>query len=365
MKLADGSEQPLASLSVRATEYSVGPNGPKAMPATLPPQSGYTYCVELSADEALAANATSVEFSQEVAFYVDNFLGFPTGEGVPVGYYDRVQAIWVPLWNGRVVKILGIDGGLATIDTDGDGAADDDLFMTADERHALAGLYVPGQTLWRIPLEHFTPFDGNWPLTAGNPDGALPPVQAPPRSEHQPDDPACRYGSVIQCESQALGESIPIAGTPFSLTYNSARVAGRIAARKMDVSLTSALLPPDLEGVELIEIGGQEWTRSYAPFPNLKQEFEWDGRDVYGRDVNGNFYGDGDDPLSLPGRVPAGCAGCGQFFVLCARRRASSRRTHRRSTPSAAVGSVAPARRARRRVGRMDARRSSHARRGG
>ena len=49
--MPDGSTQPLTTLSVRATEYTVGPNGPKAMPASLPPTSGYTYAVELSADE--------------------------------------------------------------------------------------------------------------------------------------------------------------------------------------------------------------------------------------------------------------------------------------------------------------------------
>ena len=35
------------AVNVRATEYTVGEQGPEAMPAVLPPQSGYTYCVEL------------------------------------------------------------------------------------------------------------------------------------------------------------------------------------------------------------------------------------------------------------------------------------------------------------------------------
>ncbi len=39
------------SLQIRATEYTVGENGPKAMPAALPPNTGYTYCVELTADD--------------------------------------------------------------------------------------------------------------------------------------------------------------------------------------------------------------------------------------------------------------------------------------------------------------------------
>ena len=64
MVMSDGSTQPLTSLSIRATEYTVGPNGPKAMPAELPPTSGYTYCVEVSADEALTVGATSVNLNQ-------------------------------------------------------------------------------------------------------------------------------------------------------------------------------------------------------------------------------------------------------------------------------------------------------------
>ena len=66
MVMPDGSTQPLTTLSIRATEYTVGPNGPKAMPAELPPTSGYTYCVEVTADEALAAGATSVRFGSAV-----------------------------------------------------------------------------------------------------------------------------------------------------------------------------------------------------------------------------------------------------------------------------------------------------------
>src|SRR5439155_8765362 len=89
MVLPDGSTQPLTRLSVRATEYTVGPNGPAAMPAQLPPTSGYTYAVELSVDEALAAGAKTVLFSRPVPVYVQNFLNFPVGDLVPVGVYDR------------------------------------------------------------------------------------------------------------------------------------------------------------------------------------------------------------------------------------------------------------------------------------
>ena len=38
---------------------------------------------------ASAAGATTVEFSQPIATYLENFLHFPVGAAVPAGYYDR------------------------------------------------------------------------------------------------------------------------------------------------------------------------------------------------------------------------------------------------------------------------------------
>lgn len=42
MILPDGTVQPLQSLTVRATEYTVGPNGPQAMPGPRSP-AGWTW----------------------------------------------------------------------------------------------------------------------------------------------------------------------------------------------------------------------------------------------------------------------------------------------------------------------------------
>ena len=92
---ADGSVQPAPTLTVRATEFTVGERGPKAMPAPLPDGTEYTYAVELSADEALAQGAT-VRFNAPVSVYVDNFLRFPVGMRLPVGYYDARAASWIP-----------------------------------------------------------------------------------------------------------------------------------------------------------------------------------------------------------------------------------------------------------------------------
>lgn len=147
--LPDGSRLATDTLHIRATEYTVGTNGPAAMPATLPANVGYTYCVEMSADEAIQSGAREVRFDRPLAFYVENFIGFPVGMAVPTGYYDRSRAMWVPSLNGRVVQITGIADGLAGLDTDGDGSADSadklaELGVTDEERGRLASLYSDG-----------------------------------------------------------------------------------------------------------------------------------------------------------------------------------------------------------------------------
>jgi RHS repeat-associated protein len=291
MVLSDGSTEPVSTLNIRATEYTVGPDGPKAMPARLPPQVAYTYCVELSADEALAVGATDVQFNQPLYIYLENFIGFPVGSAVPSGYYDRTKGQWIPSENGRVIKILSISGGLVELDTDGDGNADNAealgaLNINDAEREKLTGLYGPGQHLWRVPITHFTPWDYNWPY--GLPPGATAPGRPDPLKP-QLKDPCEKAGSIIQCENQILGETVPVAGTPYTLNYRSDRVPDRIAERAPDISLSGATLPASLQGIKLeIEVSGRQFSYSFGPQPNLSYTFMWDGKDSYGRVLQGS-----------------------------------------------------------------------------
>src|SRR5262249_37168990 len=134
----------------------------------LPPTSGYTYAVDFTADEEFTANAKTILFSRPVIQYVENFTNINVGETVPQGYYDWEQAAWIPSDNGRVIKILSVSDGLASLDLDGSGvpagaAALAALGITDAERQQLATLYAPGQSLWRVPIPHFTrPWDSNW-----------------------------------------------------------------------------------------------------------------------------------------------------------------------------------------------------------
>ncbi len=142
--LPDGSEVALDTMRVRATEYTTGERGREAMPGTLPPTSGYTYAVELSVNEADAMGASSVVFDRPVGFYLENFKGFGVGTTVPLGYYDRERAAWVPSDSGVVLAIMDELDGLAKIDLDGDGIAEDDEALAAasisvEERVELGG----------------------------------------------------------------------------------------------------------------------------------------------------------------------------------------------------------------------------------
>jgi RHS repeat-associated protein len=287
MVMPDGSTQPLTSLNVRATEYTIGPNGPKAMPAELPPTSGYTYAVELSADEALLTGASSVHFDRPFYFYVEDFIGFPVGGAVPSGYYDRQTGQWIASENGRVIRILSITGGLADIDTDGDGNADSGLGITNAERQQLATLYpqTPKQ-LWRVPMTHFTPWDCNWPY--GPPIDAVEPNQSPPKIQEE--DQSCESsGSIIECQNQVLGERLPVVGTPFTLNYRSNRVTGSPASRTLNIPLIGGSVPGSLMGIVLkVTIAGRTFEQEFGPTPNQSATFVWDGLDAYGRPLQGS-----------------------------------------------------------------------------
>ena len=291
MVMPDGSTQSLGSLNIRATEYTVGPNGPKAMPGQLPPASGYTYAVELSADEAIAAGAKQVTFSQPVYVYVDNFIGFPVGETVPSGYYDRGIGQWIASQNGRVINILSITGGLADIDTNGDGLADDAttlaaLGITQAEQQQLAALYpqTPKQ-LWRVPVTHFSAWDFNWPY--GPPPDATAPNQPEPKITPT-DNPCEKGGSIIECQNQVLGERIGIPGTSFTLNYRSSRVPGHTTAYTVNIPVSGASVPASLKRIDLIiQVAGRQFSQSFSAAPNQSYTFTWDGKDAYGRTVQG------------------------------------------------------------------------------
>ncbi len=288
----NGSTLPASTLNVRLTEYTVGANGPKAMPGDLPPTSTYTYAVELGADEAVAkVNGRDVVFNQPAIFYVENFMHVPVGQIVPNGYYDPVQSTWIGAPNGQVIKLLGSSGGIASIDIDGDGIADSGAALAAlgisdAERRQLATLYAPGTSLWRTPMDHFSTNDQNWSFVC-IPTDCGPPTETPP-----PPPPCCQdegNGSVIGFERQTLGEDIAVVGTPFTLHYESDRTPGRTAEQGLSLSLASKGVPNGVKAIQVeILVAGQKLTQS-IPTSTGATTFAWDGNDAYGRPLNGSF----------------------------------------------------------------------------
>ncbi len=301
---ADGKRTAATSLSLRATEYTVGTHGAKAMPSPLPATSGYTYAVEISADEAMDLGATSVEFDRPVPFYVENFLGFPVGEKVPAGYYDFEDSKWKAERDGLVIAVLSHEGGRARIDLDGDGEAEPESALLeygfgAEELSRLASLYTAGTTLWRVELPHLTAWDCNWPF-GPPPEAVQPPPNlprpGPPEREESEDDPCEKEGSIIECDDGGLGQSMPLPGTGYSLHYRSRRMPGWRVGRQVHIPILGPEVPAGVEKVVVeLEIAGRTFREELTPAPNLSHDFEWDGLDVFGREV----YGE----LELKGRV--------------------------------------------------------------
>lgn len=286
----DGSTRGVSSLNLRLTEYTVGENGPESMPAPLPPASAYTYAVELKAAEgAIKRNGKDVLFDRAVPFYVDNFLNFPAGTSVPTGYYDRDRAVWIPSASGKVIRILAVNNGLADLDSDGDNRADDaaklaGLGITDAERAQLGGLYPAGKSLWRVRVDHLSTWDLNWSY---EPENTEPPAENPERFV-QHDDCCRESGSIIEAQNQILGEAVGVVGTPFALHYQSERVVGRRAAYRLEIPLSGTPLPAELQRIELeIHIAGRRITEVFPAEPDQRTTFTWDGRDAYGRRLQG------------------------------------------------------------------------------
>jgi RHS repeat-associated protein len=388
--LPNGGSLYPGSINVRATEYSVGSTGASAMPGLLPPTSAYAYAVELSADEAIAANATSVILGQTVILYVEDYLNLPVGTSLPSGSYDPGKGAWVPSTNGRVIKVLGVSGGLVSLDLDGSGAAASGLALQAlgfelnDELRVLASLYPAGQKLLRVPIAHFSSWsvspdngpppgapdnscdqvtctdpNGNdipcteGPLTtpceyppvtpgaiscndtnlcasqAGEGPGAwggnyhscngttcgtlycCPPYHAldgngncsagggadsntcsspPPPPVPDPNGPGdCSdpNASTIECQRMSLGEDVRIAGTPFSLHYESDRQRGRKPF--LNIPLSGPIVATPVTGINLqVSVAGHVYSQNFGAGANQITTFSsWDGTDAYGRLLQG------------------------------------------------------------------------------
>jgi YD repeat-containing protein len=271
--MPDGKTKPIDTLSIRATEYTVGSKGSERMPAPLPANSAYTYCVELSADEAIEANAKSVRFDKPVFHYVENFLDFPVGIKVPAGYFDPEKGAWVASESGRVIKILQIQNNLAEIDVDGKGKPADakdlaKLKISDEERGELSKLYAAGTSLWRVAIPHFSIWDLNWGFSP--PADAVPPKMPPPL--HNPPN------------NKPAREVVEIPGIPWKLNHDNGRVPGAPSSRTIEIPASGKALPKSVKQIVIeIYIAGCKHDVVLDGKPDQTYTFIWDGKDCFGR----------------------------------------------------------------------------------
>ncbi|MCK5644163.1 MAG: hypothetical protein KAJ19_25415, partial [Gammaproteobacteria bacterium] len=258
------------------------------MPAVLPPTIAFTYCAELKVD-----GVERVRFEKPVVSWVDNFLGFDVGEIVPVGYYNRDRGVWVASDNGVVVRLLDedSDGVVDALDADGDDVADD-LNEDGDFADEVLGLedpaYAPGATYWRVEVSHFTPWDCNWPY--GPPADAINPnPQGQPDLDQQKEDDCDEpTGSFVNCRSRIYHEDISIPGTNLTLHYASNRVKDYKTV--ISVPASGDTVPASLKNIIVkVEIAGRTFEQILNPLPNQKAEFQWDGLDYLGNQVEVAF----------------------------------------------------------------------------
>lgn len=285
-----------ALLNVRATEVTT--TGLSGMPGELPPTTAYTYAVAFEVEGA--ADAARVEFvdtgtahaPKPVVFYVKAVAEFPKGSKAPLGYYDTQKATWVAYDSGLVVRVAGANvGGKAALDVTGDTGAESESDLNSsygisvDELAALAGKFADGDVLWRVSVPHFSTWDINW--------ATMPPLMASfptpkPRPRTEP-DPCPKCGSIVLAENQVLGERIPIAGTPLTLEYWSDRVPGYKRAYSATIEVSGAAEPatPPRRIVVEWQVAGRVSHEILAWGLNKSASFAWDGRDLFGRLVQG------------------------------------------------------------------------------
>jgi RHS repeat-associated protein len=294
LQMPDGTLKTTPTLSLRVSEYSVGSDGPKRMPAALPGMTGYTYAVEISADEAIANGAQHVVFSKPVPYYIDNFLNYPIGSAIPVGSFESKLGAWIPENDGIAVKVLDIQNGSAvlTLDESSEPAPTDKLAklnITSEELTQIAQAYPVGKSFWRVQLKHLSPYDFNSIATIAQVDPPADPPQVGD-GDTPPNGPPTCVGSIIGLMNCSLGEAFDLPGIPGKLHYSTMTKPGRTVENTIVVPLWQGDFPASssVNNVHIkIEVAGQAWQHDYPPKRDLVAVWTWNGQDAFGRYING------------------------------------------------------------------------------
>ncbi|MBJ7347809.1 MAG: hypothetical protein JHC87_04460, partial [Thermoleophilaceae bacterium] len=328
-RLPDGTTQPLTQLTIRQTEFTVGSNGEQAMPADLPGTSAYTYAMAITIDGLTPEQASQVEFSKPVASYVNAVTDMPVGSKVPVGELNYATGTWAPRTSGTTYKVRPAQAASAAVaySASGDDSAPAQPVAVEFEYNENGDVLTPEQlALLGIGAEEMTAIgaaygdnsiNGEVPITrvplqrAGGVDyNGMKNVKGSAGPDPSDDDPKpdCDQetpGSIIECESQGLGEELPIAGTPYKLTYRSRRTAGRTAANTVTFKVTGPSVQSNLQRVLVkATVAGRVFQDLLPAIPNQNYTFTWDGKDAYGRELIGTVPLDFETGFVYPTRLP-------------------------------------------------------------
>lgn len=242
-----GTPQALSQFDVRLTEFTVGANGPAAMPAALPATSAYTKAIDVGFYQQGSRITDPVSCDPPLRLSSGNNLGFPPGTPVPNGRFDPDTGDW---------------------EADPDGTTSDD---GSNQTVPIPG---PGQ------------YDPNY--GAGVPPGSNPPNNPPPDEDDKDPCENEQGGSIIGCESRTLGEVLDVVGTPFFLRYDSGRVPGRKLHNRLKITLSGATVSANLKEIRLeVEVAGRKFEQTFPNTANQATDFQWDGKDAFGRDLPG------------------------------------------------------------------------------
>jgi RHS repeat-associated protein len=302
----NGDKRAIQQFGFSATEFET----PTSMPGELPATSAFTWASDLHV--AGTHYTDSVHFNADVVLYLDNFLKFPVGEIVPVGYFDRNLSKWIASPNGVVVKLLdkNSDGIVDGIDYNDDGIADDvnNSGSSTDEAIGLSA-YRAGDTLWRAAFNHMTPYDLNW---AAETDGTEPgDPDADENGEDELDIEECTaVGSYVTPKPLVLHDDIGITGAGIALHYSSQRTAGY--QHKITATVSDGELPVGVvEMIARLEIGGKIYEQRFVPTAQQRVEFIWDGKNAAGKRIEGGVRGQ----LSIGYAYPAGYLSAGNAAI--------------------------------------------------
>jgi len=103
-------------------QFEGQPDGATACNCTACRRYGVLWAYDYE-DEGIKVAGKDLILSQPLIVFVENFLKFPVGTPMPMGYFDNDKSAWIAADNGLVIQLLPPKGDLAQIDVDGTGKA--------------------------------------------------------------------------------------------------------------------------------------------------------------------------------------------------------------------------------------------------